>query len=117
MEARVQCEPWCLDGDGHQRELYRHDQWCQGEIVKVIFGLEEHAPAIPVTAVDLTEPGISVYPRRHWHGLPYVTLNIYREHTNDHLAIDTDLKVTVAEARELAAALLAVADVIEGAGK
>lgn len=112
----VQCAPWCTDGDGHQREHFRRDQWCQGDIVKVIFGLEDLAPALPVTTVDLSEPGISVYPRRDWHGLPYVALNVYREHHNKHLAIDSDLKVTVAEARELAAALLAVADCIEEAG-
>lgn len=112
----VQCAPWCTDGDSHQREYFRSDQWCQGDITKVILGLEHRAPALPITAVDLSEPGISVYARRDWHGLPYVALNVYREHNNQFLSIDTDLKVTVAEARELAAALLAVADCIEEAG-
>ncbi|PQP38798.1 DUF6907 domain-containing protein [Mycolicibacterium austroafricanum] len=112
----VHCEPWCVDGDGHQREHYRRDQWCQGEIIKVVFGLEDLAPALPIATVDLSEPGISVYPRRDWHGLPYVALNVYREHSNEFLAIDTDLRVTAAEARELAAALVDVANVIEEAG-
>lgn len=111
------CPSWCTE-DGHQREVYRHDQICWGAGHAVVLHLETGAPATHLTLVEALEmdpPRIDPCAYRRWHSLPIVYLHLYRPHENRHLYLDTNLKLTTAEARELANSLVAVADEIDGA--
>lgn len=111
------CPSWCTEDDAHQRETYRHDQNCWGVGHPVVLHLEPGAPATHLTLAQVLEmdpPRIDPCAYRRWHQLPIVYLHLYRPHENPHLYLDTSLKLTTAEARELANNLLAVADEIEG---
>src|SRR3981081_3541677 len=104
----IDCAPWCVDGDGHPDDICRADQNCWGVQHKVVLGLEDGAPALPMTSVSSDAPGLTVYAYKQWHGLPHLRLNVFREHDNPHLSVDHDLDVTASEARQLAVYLLAV---------
>lgn len=111
------CPSWCTEG-GHQREAYRHDQNCWGPGHAVVLHLEHGAPATHLTLVEALEmdpPRIDPCAYRRWHSLPIVYLHLYRPHENPHLDLDTNLKLTTTEARELANNLVAVANEIDGA--
>jgi hypothetical protein len=110
----IVCESWCTDGDGHPEGSCWADQTCRSTQHKVICGLEDGAPALPL-AHPWDGPGITVYARKEWHGLPHVVLNVYREHQNAHISVDTDLSLTADEAREIARNLLQVADLADEA--
>lgn len=110
------CPCWCAE-DGHQSEVYRHDQICWGAGHAVVLHLEHGAPAPHLSrtqALEMDPPRIDPCAYRRWHSLPIVYLHLYRPHENPHLDLDTNLKLTTAEARELANNLVAVADEIEG---
>jgi hypothetical protein len=115
MSGKIVCAPWCRYGDGHPQEHFRADQWCQGPQHMTILGLESAAPALPVKEIAET-PALTVYARRGWYALPTVRMNVNREHINDHLAVDVDFDLTPFEAIELAGHLIAVAEMIGGAG-
>jgi len=110
----VECTAWCVEGDGHKDYVFRQDQWCGGEQLKVVLGLEAGAPALPMTTIPCDAPAISVYARRRWHALPDVVVNVYLE-ARGGLGVDTDVHLTAEEARQLAEYLVATADLIDGA--
>lgn len=117
LDDKVTCPAWCTD-PGHQREVYRHDQICWGPGRAVVLHLEHGAPATHlslVQALEMDPPRIDPCAYRRWHHLPIVYLHLYRPHENRHLDLDTNLKLTAAEARQLADNLLTVADEIDGA--
>lgn len=114
----VACPSWCTEADEHATDTLRADRNCWGADRAVILHLEEGAPSPHLSAqqqLAMDPPRISPYAYRRWHALPIVYMHIYRPHDCGHLDLDTNVKVTVAEARELAAALIAVADEIEAA--
>lgn len=109
------CAPWCMQGDQHQKEILRGDQNCEGPQLKVILGLEDGAPPIPLKDDDaFSAPGITVYAFRRWYSLPTVKLNLYRPTENGHRCVDADVQLTPNEAVELAANLLAAVRTIWG---
>jgi hypothetical protein len=115
---KIVCTPWCLDGDGHTKEVLRADQNCWGAEYPVYIGAEEVAPAVPVDPVragqlDATRVAVCAY--RSWNALPQVYLHFYRPDDNPHRNLDDSFKLSEAEARQLAAHLVAVADEIGGA--
>ena len=114
------CTPWCADRgtdrEGHHGYALGGDQSCWGPQGKTVFGLEEGAPALGVgTTVD--SPGISVYAYQGWYELPKVKINVFRESSCDHLAVDADFMLTPAEAVELAAHLISAVETIAGTRK
>lgn len=116
---RYLCTPWCdenLDraGRGHDDYGLRADQSCWGVQRKVVLGLEDGAPALPVEEAPSDAPAISVYAYQAWHALPNVRLNLFRETDNEHTSVDVDVHVTVCEAVELAQNLLAAVAEIGG---
>lgn len=114
---RIACASWCTDGDGHPHYILRGDQNCWGPQRKVILGLEDGAPALPLQDDELfAAPGITVYAFREWHALPTVKLNLYRPSMNGDLSVDVDVQLTLAEASQLADNLRAIVDEI-GSGQ
>lgn len=56
MTTELKCESWCTEGDGHPREMYRADQWCQGPMRMTVLGLESpNSPALPVCLEPIFE--------------------------------------------------------------
>jgi hypothetical protein len=58
-----------------------------------------------------------VYAYREWNGLPHVRLSVLRLHENEHLSVDVDLNLTADEALQLAAHLVATAELVEDRGE
>lgn len=115
MQA-VRCAPWCVDGDGHPREHFRNDQCCNGPMQMLLFSLEDHAQAIPVSEIDAGAPHCNVYARQNPHSLPMVVLHVFRDHhRHEKLSVDAEFKLTPAEAIELAENLITVVEAIAGA--
>ena len=48
----VQCQPWCVDQDGHPECIYLEDRWCGTESLEVALSLEPEVPAGEGTAPD-----------------------------------------------------------------
>jgi hypothetical protein len=106
-----QCTPWCTDDDRHVRYHLRADQSCWGPIHKTVFGLDPHAPALPMTEISCDTAGISVYAYQAYYELPKVKLNVYAEDGKS----DDDFLLTPGEAVELAGHLITVVETIVGA--
>lgn len=96
----VRCPPWCTDGDGHPDYIYAVDQWC---------GSEGHF-------VTFVNPSGEVDPFEQVGALARL------DHNPDHTSVvlhvttgdvDVDVDLSVAGARELAAAVLAAAELAE----
>ncbi|OZD81815.1 hypothetical protein CH260_10390 [Rhodococcus sp. 05-2256-B2] len=105
---KIQCTPWCVDGDGHPNESSRVDQHCFGTDNYVDLSLEE----FDQDSFGTYSSRLGVTPSRGSNQLPtaYMHLDlIHRELGN----LDRAVHLTAAEARALAAALLTVADTIE----
>lgn len=107
------CEPWCPD-DGH----LSNDRACWGDDHNTHLTMEEGYPhgALPdqVGRFDPPRIGVNAYRRQPgWRSCVY--LHVYRPHDIGHLDLDENLQLTVDEARQLAAHLVAVADEIGGA--
>jgi hypothetical protein len=101
--APIACAAWCRDGDGHGNDLFREDQRCTSE---------------PLTLVQSLEPKW-VDIEAAWHAREIETFAqqgptcpqaviIYE--TDD----DVELHLTASEARQLAAHLIASADMLDG---
>ncbi len=94
------CASWCPRGDGHRDELFDADRICYGD-----------GPSVPLTIEPSpglgTIASIEVSPVRRPGGRDSVYLNATQRHG------DTDMDLTVGEARQLAAVLLQVADVVD----
>lgn len=108
---KVQCTPWCVDGDGHPNEVGRVDQNCFGSDTYVDLTLEEidHDPYGTYTS------RLGVTPARGFNQLSTVYLHLDLIH-HELGNLDRAVRLTAAEARAFAAALLTVADTIEGEG-
>lgn len=107
----VVCAPWCSDGDGHPEEFGRCDQLCRTRELLVEplvrefrFSLAEIA-RLDLPAGYRVPDGYGVSARRKPGRLDEVCLR--------HVGPDTETFLTPAEARQVAAALIATADVIE----
>lgn len=111
----INCASWCIQGDQHQKEILRGDQNCEGPQLKVILGLADGAPPLPLKDDDLfSAPGLTVYAFKRWHSLPTVKLNLYRPTENGHGCVDVDVQLTPIEAVELAEHLITVVKTIGG---
>ncbi|BBY33372.1 hypothetical protein [Mycolicibacter minnesotensis] len=108
------CAPWCLEGDGHPRESHRVDQRCQGRLYSVGCSLEEAAPASHKELDIDVDPHISAYACGRYYRLPYVALYVYRESSRQFWSVDTEFKLTPAEAVAMAKNLLTVVAEIQG---
>lgn len=108
---KVQCTPWCVDGDGHPNETGRVDQNCYGIDTYVDLTLEEidHDPYGSYSS------RLGVTPARGFNQLSTVYLHLDLIH-HELGNLDRAVRLTAAEARAFAAALLTVADTIEGEG-
>lgn len=112
---QIQCAPWCTEGDRHLAPGFRADQSCWGEMRKTIFGLDPHAPTLPVQAEEIPNaPGIAVYAYQGFYQLPTLKLHVFRDDDNEHIAVDADFLMTPAEAIELALNLIATVEDIAG---
>ena len=107
--VRIKCTPWCLEADGHPNETGRADQNCLGYDTYVDLKLEE------IDQDSYYGPYTSRFgltPYRRFNQPPSVYFHIdLIDHERGN--IDREVHLTAAEARELAAALLTVADTIE----
>ncbi|WP_096499423.1 hypothetical protein [Mycobacteroides stephanolepidis] len=106
--------PWCTDGDGHPHYLLRGDQSCWGPAHKVVFSLDDHAPASSVVPVPSDATGITVYAYRGYYELPKVKLNVFHDPGDDPCGIDHDFLLTPQEAVDLAFHLIGAAELIGG---
>lgn len=99
----VECFPWCEYGDGHPNLTSRDDQWCGTPIREV--------PTIAYPANKMTDgtwKTESVWVSgRAWHHQGRVSI------IEIALSEGQGLEVTAAEAREIAARILEVADEME----
>lgn len=114
----IRCAPWCTDGAGHADSVMRSDQACWSPSNAVVLGLAEGAPALPVDLeswAQLDPPHVAVAAYRAWHGLPVVDVHLYHPHENPNASVDFNVKLTAAEAVQLARFLLDAA-ALAGAG-
>ncbi|RIU09126.1 hypothetical protein D2E97_16215 [Mycobacteroides abscessus] len=114
----IRCASWCTDGKGHADSVMRSDQACWSPSNAVVLGLAEGAPALPVDLeswAQLDPPHIAVAAYRAWHGLPVVDVHLYHPHENPNVSVDFNVKLTAAEAVQLARFLLDAA-ALAGAG-
>ncbi len=114
----IRCVPWCTDGKGHPNSVMRSDQACWSASNAVVLGLADGAPALPVDLeswAQLDPPHIAVAAHRAWHGLPVVDVHLYHPHENPNVSVDFNVKLTAAEAVQLARFLLDAA-ALAGAG-
>jgi hypothetical protein len=102
----VACHPWCVYQDGHPNEVHRDDQWCGTEYVEIP---TRAYPSVEQQDQTHAPAAIAVYGTAWHHGaVPKVHVG---------LGDDRGLDILPAEARELAAQLLRIADVVEPQGE
>ncbi|UAK35195.1 hypothetical protein K8O92_16050 [Nocardia asteroides] len=94
------CASWCPRGDGHPDELFDADRICYGDGPSIPMTIEP-SPGLGVIA------SIEVSPLRRPGGRDSVYLNATQRHG------DTDMDLTAGEARQLAAVLLQIADIVD----
>lgn len=113
----IKCATWCVHGDGHTKELMRDDQTCWGQSHYLDLTLEDvKATELGPTETDrfrycVDVPRIGPCGYRGFNKLPCVYVHIYLP-AEGECGLDMSVKLTAAEARELAAALVQVADEI-----
>lgn len=96
----VDCAAWCRDGNGHVTEWHPYDQTC--------FSPDRVISLLRERPVDGALDNLRAYlVRERFEVEPYLNL----EHGEEHVA-----KVTLAEARELIAALTGLVDAAERTG-
>ena len=103
------CEPWCADGTGHPAATARSDQWCLSSAPLVELSLEDPQPN--QDGVTWSTPYIEANAVARFGEYPVVELHLMLEDARD--CIDRSLKMTAAEARELADTLTAAAALVE----
>jgi len=96
----ITCTPWCTDGDGHPNEVFRADQWCRTE-ERATMLTRDYTYRDRTSEVDTVAVSVQRDPGR----FPEVALR--------HTAPDDAAYLSPAEARQVAAALIAAADVAE----
>ena len=97
----ITCTPWCEDGDGHPHEVFRQDQWCRSEEVATLM-VRDYQHRDGTSEVDLVAVSTVQFPGR----LTEVAIR--------HCAAEDEAFVSPAEARAIAAALIASADLADG---
>ncbi|OYN78893.1 hypothetical protein [Mycolicibacterium sphagni] len=113
----IECTPWCTDGDGHATCVSRRDQVCWGTSNYVELSLEEcevnkgEKPGSYLFWPSIIGP--CAY--RGFNQQPVVYLHFTLANRRHDHVLDESCKLTAAEARELAAHLIAVAEMIGGA--
>lgn len=111
------CAPWC-----ERREIagHRSDPACWNEIDYCVpLTLEDGYPAdaLPREVMRFDSPRIGVNAYRRAPGCEEIVfLHVYRASDNDHIALDDNLRLTIAEAEELIDNLHAVIDLINTQG-
>ncbi|MGV0719008.1 hypothetical protein ABQE93_26770 [Mycolicibacterium sp. XJ662] len=90
----ITCAPWCRAGDGHPDALFAEDQFCMGEWHVTPVSHDDDGGKVSVLAYQ--KPG----------KLPDVDIEVEVDRPDS-------LHLTPTEARSLAAALIAVADVVD----
>lgn len=105
------CEPWCVDGTGHQNgAVGRSDQTCVSTSTTVELYLEEPEPQRD--GRTWFAPHVSTSAIGRFNEYPVVSLYV-NALDNRHGEIDRELCLTAAEARQLAAGLARAADLID----
>ncbi|MGV9331061.1 hypothetical protein [Nocardia sp. NPDC003726] len=95
----VTCASWCTDGTGHTDEYFDDDKVCWGRDIVIPLSLERATHPQQMPACEVT-------PHRRWGGPDSVYL----------ATPGGEMDMTVSEARQIAAVLLQVADIVD-AGK
>lgn len=90
----TECASWCRDGDGHPRQISATDQWCWSEYADV------HS--------SMADGQVGAYVRRNVDQEPFVEVHVYGFRNE----LDEQLQFSADEARQLAQALIAAADLI-----
>jgi hypothetical protein len=99
----IVCASWCRDGDGHADDLFREDQKCTSESLTFIQSLEPKW-------VDI---------ENDWHAREVETF-VEQGPSHPQAVIvyeaggEVELRLTASEARQLAAHLIACADLLDG---
>ncbi len=108
----VQCEPWCVDGDGHAGASDRDEHVCWGPQSYIEATTEEvkleYDKQSDTTTVFPPRLGVSAY--RGFNQYPQVYVHIDLPAHRD--GIDVSVKLTGGEAVRLAADLLMAAELI-----
>ncbi|MDZ7884749.1 MAG: hypothetical protein U5N53_18510 [Mycobacterium sp.] len=113
------CTSWCTENGRHFGYVFRGDQSCWGPQRKVVFSLDDYAPAVGITEIPCEAAGITVYPYQGWYQLAKVKLNVFWEPGSGDAreGIDHDFLMTPSEAIEMATNLIrAVETIAEGCG-
>ena len=97
----VTCQPWCMYGDGHPAEIFRADQWCRSEDVTTEL-VRDYRHRDGTKEVDSVAVFTVLFPGR--------TVEV----AIDHFASDDEMFMSPAEARAIASALIAAADLADG---
>jgi hypothetical protein len=108
----VRCEPWCVDGDGHPAADFRDDQVCWGPESYVEASTDEvkveYDRKSDTTTVWPPRIGAQAYRDFNQHPQVYVHLDLPAK------GVDTSVRLTGEEARQLAAHLVEAAGCLEG---
>ena len=98
----ITCQPWCEDGDGHPNEIFPEDQWCMSaeQTVQV-----SHYPSFKGPDGVFAPEEVTVYASQHQVAAGTVTVSLGGADT---------LLLSPAEARAIAAAMIASADLADG---
>jgi hypothetical protein len=114
----VQCAPWCTNADGHIAEVMREDQTCWGAHHYVDLSLEDVDTTLTDKeypfGYDVDAPRMGPCAYRGFNALPCVYLHLWLPGEGSD-GVDMSVKLTAAEASQLAADLIAVAREIGGA--
>jgi hypothetical protein len=105
----IECASWCEDGDGHPREVHRHDQNCWSP---ASYGTMTQGEFVQDSGCAYSSR-IGVMLHRRWNeaGTVYVHLELIDDGRGE---IDRGLRFTPDEARALAGQLIAQASILDG---
>jgi hypothetical protein len=106
----VQCEPWCVDGDGHFAAAMRDDQVCWGPGSYVEASTDEvkveYEKRSDTETVWPARIGAQAYRGFNQHPQVYVHVDLPGD------GVDVSVRLTAGEARQLAAQLVEAAELI-----
>lgn len=105
--ALIKCAAWCMDQDGHPNETHPADRYCQSAPAAVGQSLMD--PWLDISGV-WNESLLDVSARTGPTRVPTVLVWAYND------TVDTEIELTPAEARAMAAHLLIAADHLDGKG-
>jgi hypothetical protein len=102
----VTCEPWCIYGDGHPDCVLAEDQTCYTE--EMIVAVPTYYPSVKGSGETYFSEIVDVYAAQTSGSPAHVDLSLGESDT---------LKLSLSEARSIAAALIAAADLAEGGSR